>query len=216
MNLRRLALIGSPYFWLLIFFLVPFFIVVKISLSDTALAIPPYTPTLELSGGWAGLKDFFSQLDFETFAFIGGGAVFAALAQVFVRKMVATEQTAAIVFWFSVTATGLSLLTLPFGWVVPTASETALLVLAGVLGGFGQIFLTSSYREADASLVAPFDYASMIFALGIGWFVFAEMPTITMLIGAAIVITAGVLIIWRERQLGLQRARQRKAMTPQG
>ncbi|MEF3046399.1 DMT family transporter [Pseudotabrizicola sp. L79] len=145
-----------------------------------------------------------------------GGAVFAALAQVFVRKMVATEQTAAIVFWFSVTATGLSLLTLPFGWVVPTASEAALLVLAGVLGGFGQIFLTSSYREADASLVAPFDYASMIFALGIGWFVFAEMPTITMLIGAAIVITAGVLIIWRERQLGLQRARQRKAMTPQG
>ena len=145
-----------------------------------------------------------------------GGAVFAALAQVFVRKMVATEQTAAIVFWFSVTATCLSLFTLPFGWVVPTLAEAAILIGAGLLGGVGQILLTSSYREADASLVAPFDYASMIFALLIGYFAFAEVPTGTMLLGAAIVVAAGILIIWRERQLGLERARQRKAMTPQG
>jgi drug/metabolite transporter (DMT)-like permease len=89
-------------------------------------------------------------------------------------------------------------------------------VAAGLLGGVGQILLTSSYREADASLVAPFDYASMIFALGIGYFAFSEVPTATMLAGAALVIFAGILIIWRERQLGLERARQRKAMTPQG
>ena len=143
-----------------------------------------------------------------------GGAVFAALAQVFVRKLVMTEKTPAIVFYFSLTATLLSLATLPFGWVIPTANQTALLIGAGLLGGVGQIFLTSSYREADASLVAPFDYASMIFALGIGYFVFSEVPTKTMLIGAAVVVTAGCLIIWRERQLGIERARQRKAMTP--
>lgn len=145
-----------------------------------------------------------------------GGAVFAALAQVFVRKLVMTEQTSAIVFWFSVTATVMSLITLPFGWVWPTATEAAILVGAGLLGGLGQILLTSSYREADASLVAPFDYASMIFALGIGYFVFAEVPTLPMLGGAALIVTAGILIIWRERKLGLERARQRKAMTPQG
>jgi len=145
-----------------------------------------------------------------------GGAVFAALAQVQVRKLVTVEKTAAIVFWFSVTASGLSLVTLPFGWVIPTAGEAALLVGAGLLGGVGQILLTSSYREAEASLVAPFDYASMIFALLIGYFIFDEVPTRAMLVGAAIVVFAGILIIWRERQLGLQRARQRKAMTPQG
>lgn len=145
-----------------------------------------------------------------------GGAVFAALAQVFVRKLVMTEQTSAIVFWFSVTATVMSLITLPFGWVWPTVGEAAILVGAGLLGGLGQILLTSSYREADASLVAPFDYASMIFALGIGYFVFAEVPTLPMLGGAALIVTAGILIIWRERKLGLERARQRKAMTPQG
>ena len=145
-----------------------------------------------------------------------GGAMFAALAQVFVRKLVLTERTPAIVFYFSLTATTLSLVTIPFGWVIPTPTEAALLVTAGLLGGVGQILLTSSYREADASLVAPFDYASMLFALGIGYFVFAEVPTWTMLGGASLVVTAGCLIIWRERKLGLERARGRKAMTPQG
>jgi drug/metabolite transporter (DMT)-like permease len=145
-----------------------------------------------------------------------GGAVFAALAQVFVRKLVQTETTGAIVFWFSVTAAGLSLVTLPFGWVVPQPSDLALLVLAGVLGGVGQVLLTSSYRHADASVIAPFEYVSILFALGIGYWAFDEVPTLTMLGGAALVIVAGVLIIWRERQLGIERARQRKAMTPQG
>lgn len=144
------------------------------------------------------------------------GAVFAALAQVTVRKLVATESTSAIVFWFSITAASLSLITLPFGWVMPSPGQAAILVLAGLFGGLGQIFLTSSYREADVSLIAPFDYVSIIFALAIGYWVFAEAPTPTMLIGAGIVVAAGILIIWRERQLGLERAQQRKAMTPQG
>ncbi len=139
------------------------------------------------------------------------GAVLAALAQVFVRKLVATETTAAIVFWFTITSTIMSLFTLPWGWVVPGWSVALMLIMAGLLGGIGQILLTSSYRYADASLVAPFDYTSMILALTIGYFVFDEVPTGTMLIGAGIVIAAGVLIIWRERQLGLQRAQQRKA-----
>jgi len=70
MNWRRFSLIAVPYFWLLALFLVPFLIVFKISLSDIALAIPPYTPTLELSDGWVGAKDFFSHLDFENFEFL--------------------------------------------------------------------------------------------------------------------------------------------------
>lgn len=144
------------------------------------------------------------------------GAACAALAQVFVRKLVASERTSAIVFWFSVTASVLSLVTLPFGWVLPAPHEAMLLVSAGLLGGLGQILLTSSYRFADASIVAPFEYVSMIFALAIGFVFFDEVPTLVMLGGAALVILAGVLIIWRERQLGIERARQRKAMTPQG
>ena len=144
------------------------------------------------------------------------GAVCAALAQIYVRKLVQTEQTSAIVFFFSLTATGLSLLTLPFGWVIPLPFEAAMLVVAGLLGGLGQIFLTSAYRFADASVVAPFDYASMLFAILIGYFVFDEVPTVQMLIGAGLVILAGVMIIWREHALGLKREKARSGMTPQG
>lgn len=168
------------------------------------------SPRLTVLDGGAGHTEAFGAV------LVLGGAVFAALAQVFVRKLVQTERTPAIVFYFSLTATVLSLATIPFGWVMPTPFELALLVGAGLLGGVGQILLTSSYREADASLVAPFDYASMLFALAIGWFVFAEMPTLTMLMGAAIIITAGILIIWRERRLGKDRAAARKVTTLQG
>ncbi len=68
--MRRFTLIAVPYAWLLVLFLVPFVIVFKISLSDTALAIPPYTPTLDFSSGWAGIQAFFAGLDFENFTFL--------------------------------------------------------------------------------------------------------------------------------------------------
>lgn len=144
------------------------------------------------------------------------GAVFSALAQVFVRKLVMEERTTAIVFYFSVTSACLSLITLPFGWAWPSPPADAMLVGAGLLGGVGQVFLTSSYRYADASVVAPFEYASMILALAVGFFAFDEVPTLRVLAGAAVVVAAGIAIIWRERHLGLMRDKQRKAMTPQG
>lgn len=139
-----------------------------------------------------------------------GAAVFMAFAQVFIRKLVEVESTATIVFYFSLNGTLLSLLSLPFGWVWPSALEAALLIGIGLIGGLGQILLTASYREADASLVAPFDYASILFALIIGYFAFDEVPNLSMLIGAAIIICAGVLIILRERYLGIARAKAHK------
>ena len=68
--MRRAALILIPYLWLLALFLVPFLIVLKISLSDIVLAIPPYTPTLDVSEGWKGITDFLSGLDLENFTFL--------------------------------------------------------------------------------------------------------------------------------------------------
>lgn len=143
-------------------------------------------------------------------------AVFVALAHVFIRKLVATEKTTAITFWFSITASVLSLMTLPFGWVLPDPVTFGLLVGAGLLGGVGQILLTSAYRYAPTAVIAPFDYASMIFALILGYGLFGEVPTGRMLIGAAIVVAAGLLIIWREQMLGISRKEQRRAQTPQG
>jgi putrescine transport system permease protein len=68
--MRRAVLIGIPYLWLAALFLVPFLIVLKISLSDIALARPPYMPQLDLSEGLSGLFAFLSELDFENFVFL--------------------------------------------------------------------------------------------------------------------------------------------------
>ena len=129
-----------------------------------------------------------------------GSAVFAALAQVFVRKLLGSDRTPVIVFWFSVTSLALSLVTLPFGWVVPGPGDALALVLAGVVGGAAQILLTTSYRHADASVVAPFDYAWMLVALLVGFFIFHEAPGPMVLAGAAVISAAGLAVIWQEHR----------------
>lgn len=74
--MRRWYVIAVPYVWLLVFFLVPFLIVFKISFSQTAMAIPPYVPVLDLSRGIEGIKEFFSQLSFDNYRFIFGDALY--------------------------------------------------------------------------------------------------------------------------------------------
>ena len=137
-----------------------------------------------------------------------------ALVQIQVRQMVQSETASSVVFYFSITASLLALCTLPFGWVVPSLSTALLLVLAGLLGGVAQILITSSFRFAQASMLAPYDYVSMLFALIIGYAYFDEWPTLVMLSGALLVILGNVLVIWRERQLGVSRRLTRPETDP--
>lgn len=136
-------------------------------------------------------------------------ATLAALVQIHIRQMVQTEETSAIVFYFTLTATVLSLFTLPFGWTLPTLPQLGLFICAGLLGGFGQIFLTASYKYAPASLVGIFDYFSIIFSIVIGYYVFSEVPSRQILIGAGLIMASGLAIIFRETQLGLRRGKAR-------
>jgi drug/metabolite transporter (DMT)-like permease len=146
--------------------------------------------------------------------FVLTAATLAAFAQIILRRMAAVERAATIVLYFTLASTLISLFTIPFGWVMPSRHDAVLLVIAGLFGGVGQGLLTSSYRFADASVVAPFDYVSMLFAIVLGYFLFAEVPTSMTLAGASLIVAGGILIIWRERQLGLDRTRARKARTP--
>lgn len=145
------------------------------------------------------------------------------LVQIHIRRLVQTEKTAAIVFYFALTATCLSFLTLPLGlwieplrWVRPDTGAAAALIGAGLVGGTAQILVTASFRFGGPSMLAPFDYSSMIFASLIGYVAFAEVPTKEIVIGASLVIAGGILIIWRERQLGLDRAKVKANVPPQG
>jgi len=71
----RLVLL-LPYLWLLVFFLVPFVIVLKISLSQTALALPPYVPVFDFAAGWAGLVEFTVQLSADSFRLLSSDAIY--------------------------------------------------------------------------------------------------------------------------------------------
>lgn len=135
------------------------------------------------------------------------GAVCSACATIQVRRLTGTETTGAIVLYFTLLCTLLGLSTVVLGWRMPGPGELAFLVLMGILGGIGQILLTESYRYGDASLIAPFEYTTMIWAVLIGWFVFGQLPQPAVAVGGVIVAAAGIFVVWRERRLGLVRAK---------
>jgi drug/metabolite transporter (DMT)-like permease len=143
-------------------------------------------------------------------------SVVAAVAMIQIRRLVRREKTATIVIYFSLTSSGIALLSIPFGWVMPTGEQTLFLVLSGLCGGVGQLLLTACYRQADASTIAPFEYTSLILAIAIGWFLFGEEVSATTLLGGLIVVGAGIYIIYRERRLGIERGKARKVSPPPG
>lgn len=132
------------------------------------------------------------------------------------RRLTDSEHTASIVFYFSLICALISALTLPFAWLTPTWIELIALVSIGLLGGLSHILLTESYRYAPASVVAPFDYTSMLWAFLIGYFFFGEVTTVYLFVGAGIVVVSGLFVIWRERQLGVERLRTPVESPPVG
>ncbi|MBB4007336.1 DMT family transporter [Allorhizobium taibaishanense] len=159
--------------------------------------------------------------DYGSSAGIGALAVLASAAlgagaMLQVRQLVQEEKTATIVLYFSIIASLVSLLSLPFGWNDLTSVQLALLAFAGICGGLAQILLTESYRHADISTIAPFEYTSILFGSLIGYYLFGDLPSVHTLVGTVIVAGAGIFIILREHQLGLERRAARKASLPAG
>ena len=135
-------------------------------------------------------------------AFTSGGATIQ------IRRLTATETTSSIVILMTLLVMVASLVTLPFGWRMPVSwFDWAVLFGIGMSGGLGQIVFTESYRYAPASFLASFDYTAMIWAFLLGYLIFGELPTIHVIGGAAVVATAGIFVILRERYLGLKRLR---------
>lgn len=133
-------------------------------------------------------------------------AVFVAFTMIFIRMMSASEPALTIAFYFQLASACVSGLIMSFMWVTPTSEQLVLLVSLGVLGGIGQLLMTNSYRFADASTLANFDYAAMVWAILFGWLVFSELPPVEVFAGALVVIGSGLFIAWREQKLGLARA----------
>jgi drug/metabolite transporter (DMT)-like permease len=94
-----------------------------------------------------------------------------------------------------------SLVFLSRPWVWPSAFDAFVLTANGILAAAGMLFFVSAYKNAEANFVAPFEYSAMIWALGYGMLVFGDFPDIYTGVGAAVVIAAGLLMIWRDRTL---------------
>jgi drug/metabolite transporter (DMT)-like permease len=133
-----------------------------------------------------------------------GAAFFAAIAMTSLRAMSGDEHAITITFYFSLTFMILAALTAIQGWPMPTPRQSLLIVLAGLFGVFGQLLMTYSYRYAEASTIAPLEYTSMIMAVLLGYLFFGEVPSLSVWIGAPLVIGAGLIVLWREHSLKKQ------------
>ena len=130
-----------------------------------------------------------------------GGALLSAIVVVFIRHMSATETSEAIVFFFMAVCAATGAVAMSFERPTFLPWELFWLVLCGLLGGMAQLFMTFSYRYAEPSLLAAFDYTAMIWAATFGYLIFAETPQVMVLAGATVVIASGLYIGWRERRL---------------
>lgn len=134
--------------------------------------------------------------------------VWSAITTLLVRSLSATESSATIVLWQSVLMTAFTLVALPFFWTTPSLVEFILLVLIGLIGGVAQIMLTEAYASAQVSALGPYSYTSILWSVVLGWIVFSDAPTWSMLAGAALIVTSGLYILHRELRRASMRRKQ--------
>ena len=131
--------------------------------------------------------------------------IFFACVAISVRSLSKTEANYTIAFYFTLLCTLLGLATIFFtDWVMPTLTDLILFFVLGLCGSIANLLLTQSYRLAEASLVTPIKYLSLVFAIIFGYFIWSEVPKILTLLGASLVIASSLIIFMRENKLKKQ------------
>jgi drug/metabolite transporter (DMT)-like permease len=130
------------------------------------------------------------------------GAFFYAMAVVSIRQLSRREPANRIYFLYAAANIVVTGVAMPWVWITPPWEDMLIFVLIGILGAAAQYAFLVAYRHAPATVLAPFDYTQILFALAIGYFAWAETPAPQSFIGGAVIIGSGIFIWWRERQLG--------------
>lgn len=134
-----------------------------------------------------------------------GAVLLVTLRDLATRKFTYEVRTNTIAFYAAVGVTGMGLVAYLFeDWIIPSISQIMLLLLAGAFLTVGYISAVSAMRIGEISYVAPFRYVSLVVAIIAGLLVFGEWPDLWTLVGAALVVGAGIYAIWREAQIGRQ------------
>ncbi|MFM2403143.1 MAG: hypothetical protein RL223_1023 [Pseudomonadota bacterium] len=128
------------------------------------------------------------------------GALFAAISTVQIRALAGREPATAIVFHYTLTTLLIGLLSLPAGWVMPDGRQLLLLVAAGISSGLAQWLLALSLRHADASLLAPLDYSTLVWSMALSALVFGQPPGPAVWAGAVLIAAAAFSAWWGGRR----------------
>ena len=193
-----------------------FFVIAKLGLAEALLlnySLPLFIPLVERA--WLGeptppgvwrpiaigmlglvfiLKPGFGL--FQPAALVGVvGALFAATAQVGVRRLTLTEPITNIVFYFSVCSTLIGLGPALFAWVTPAVSTIPIVLAMVAAGTLAQLMMTRAYQLAPAGQVGPFIYGSVAFAALFDWLLFSRHPDGLSSLGTALVVGAGILAL---------------------
>ena len=131
--------------------------------------------------------------------------IFFACVAISVRSLSKTEANYTIAFYFTSLCTIIGLSSIFFvDWIMPSKIDFLIFIILGLCGSAGNLLLTNSYRLAEASLVTPIKYLSLIFAIIFGFFIWSEIPKILTLFGAALVVLSSLIIFVRESKLKKQ------------
>jgi drug/metabolite transporter (DMT)-like permease len=136
-----------------------------------------------------------------------GSAFFGAFVCIWLRRLSISEKPLTITIYYN--GTGMLLLggwTLATGWVWPQGLDVLWLVGLGLIASLQQYLFTVSYRYAEASLLAPFEYCLLVFAAVIGFVFWGEIPALTTWAGAAVIIGAGLYVAYREARIKRRQA----------
>ena len=131
--------------------------------------------------------------------------IFFACVAISVRSLSKTEPNYRIAFYFTFLCSVLGIITIFKGdWILPTKIDFLIFIIMGLCGSIANLLLTQSYRLAEASLVTPIKYLSLVFAIVFGFLIWSEIPKLLTLFGALLVITSSLIIFMRENKLKKQ------------
>ncbi len=129
------------------------------------------------------------------------GALFFALFQIMTRLLSVTENTHTTLFYTGLGGLVWSTLIVPFVWVTPTELHILIFFTIGTMGAVAHLCMISAFDQAEASLLAPYNYTKLLWVVVMGYWVFDDIPSIDMWIGVMIIVSAGFYVIYREKKI---------------
>ncbi len=128
-----------------------------------------------------------------------GSVVVYSFAMILTRRLGSTESAGAMTFYSALVFLAVGLIAAPFSWIQPTPIGMLLMAAIGLLAGSAQYCVIEAFRIAPPSLIAPFEYTSLLWAMLFGFLVWGDVPTALILAGAAVIIVSGIYVLHDEK-----------------